>query len=107
MATEIEKEELIEVLKGARTVDLITPVLQTFTKYKLVKEDAKDKVAKAYLEQVEQQYRLQLKFLYEAAKLAFPEDKVDPSIAMSSLGPQEILEKYQFKVIVSRKEIAE
>lgn len=108
MAKSIDKQEIIEVLKGARTVDFITPVLKSFNKYEMVKEDASSnkssKAAKEYLEQVEQQYRTQLSFLYEAANQAFPEDKIKPSHAFSSLGPSAILEKYEFRVIVSRKE---
>ncbi len=105
MTTQLQQQEIIETLKGARTVDFITPVLETFTKLEMVKQDAKyDKTAKTYLESVEQQYRNQLKFLYEAAKLAYPEDNVNPSYAHSSLGPQAILDHYDFKVIVSRKE---
>lgn len=94
-----------DILKDeSRVVDFVSPVLQTKQKFEMVKEDAKsDKTAKAYLEQVEQQYRLQLKFLYEAAKSAYPEDDINPSIAMSSLGPDAILKKYDFKVIVSKK----
>jgi hypothetical protein len=104
MNKEMEQQEIIETLKGARTVDFITPVLETFTKYKLVKQDAKhDKSAKAYLESVEDQYRNQLKFLYAAAKAAYPEDNVNPDHALSSLGPADILEKYEFKVIVKKK----
>ena len=105
MQTQIEQQEIIETLKGARTVDFITPVLETFIKLEMVAQDAKagDKNAKAYLEVVQNQYRNQLKFLYEAAKLAYPEDKVDPRIAMSSLGPQSILEHYEFSVIVRKK----
>ena len=108
MANEVDKQLVIEMLKGARTVDFITPVLKTFTKYEMVKADVSanksNKTAKEYLEQVEQQYRTQLSFLYEAAHQAFPEDKINPAHAMSSLGPSVILEKYDFKVIVSRKE---
>lgn len=94
-----------DILKDeSRVVDFVTPVLQTKQKYEMVKEDAKsDKTAKAYLDQVENQYRLQLKFLYEAAQSAYPEDDVNPSHAISSLGPDNILKKYDFKVIVSKK----
>jgi hypothetical protein len=82
----------------------VTPVLQTKQKYEMVKEDAKsDKTAKAYLDQVDQQYRLQLKFLYEAAQSAYPDDGINPNHAMSSIGPGDLLEKYDFKVIVSKK----
>ena len=107
MATAIQQEELLQALKGARTVDFITPVLETFTKLQMVKEDAKhNKSAKAYLETVEEQHRNQLRFLYLAAAEAFPEDDVNPGYASSSLGPEDILEKYEFKVIVSKKETA-
>jgi hypothetical protein len=41
--------------------------------------------------------------LYEAAQKAFPEDKVDPRIAHSSLGPADILDHYEFSVIVRKK----
>lgn len=94
-----------DILKDeSRVVDFISPVLQTKQKYEMIKEDARsDKTAKAYLEQVEQQYRLQLKFLYEAAKTAYPEDRLNPSHAMSSIGPDSILTDYDFKVIVSKK----
>jgi hypothetical protein len=101
---ELQQQEVVETLKGARTVDFITPVLQTFTKYQMVKADAKhSKDAKAYLEQVNQQYRTQLEYLYLAAAEAYPEDEVDPGIAHSSLGPESILEKYEFQVIVRKK----
>lgn len=104
MHKEMEQQQMIETLKGARVVDFITPVLRTYTKLEMVKQDAKhDKAAKAYLESVEQEYRNQLKFLYEAANQAFPEDKVDPRIAHSSLGPADILEHYEFSVIVRKK----
>jgi hypothetical protein len=89
----------------SRIVDFTKPVLQTKIKMDMIKDDAKtDKTAKAYLQQVEEQFRNQLKFLYEAASDAFPEDGVEPSHAHSSLGPAGILEKYEFKVIVTRKE---
>lgn len=105
MATQAEKTELLEQIKGARTVDFIKPVLETFTKLQMVMQDAKhNKSAKAYLETVEDQYRNQLKFLYMAAAEAFPEDDINPNHAGSSLGPEEILRFYEFKVIVSKKE---
>jgi len=99
------KDITLDIMKdNSRVVDFITPVLKTFTKLEMVKQDAKhDKSAKAYLESVEQEYRNQLKFLYEAAQKAFPEDKVDPRIAHSSLGPADILELYEFSVIVRKK----
>ena len=101
---ELEQQELVETLQGARTVDFITPVLETFTKYQMVKEDAKtSKDAKAYLEQVERQYRNQLKFLWSAADQAFPEDELEPDYAMSSLGPEAILKDYEFQMIVKKK----
>lgn len=95
----------MDVLKDtSRVVNFIGPVEETWSKLEMVKQDAKfDKTAKAYAEIVEQQYRNQLKFLYEAAREAFPEDKVNPAHAHSSLGPSSILEKYDFQVIVSRK----
>ena len=105
MATSAEKEQLIHSLKGARTVDFIKPVLQTFTKLQMVKEDTKhNKSAKAYLETVEAEYRNQLKFLYMAAAEAFPDDGIEVRHAGSSWGPEDILRKYDFKVIVSKKE---
>ena len=101
---DLEQQTLVETLKGARTVDFVRPVLETFTKYQMVKADAKySKDAKAYLEQIEQQYRNQLRFLWMSAHEAFPEDDVNPDYAMSSLGPEAILEKYEFQVIVRRK----
>lgn len=107
MTTSIEKQEMVETLRGARTVDFITPILETATKLEMVKADAKhNKTAKPYLETVEAEYRNQLKFLYMAAQTAFPEDNVDPSHALSSIGPAGILEHYEFKVIVSKKETA-
>ena len=107
MATPTQKEELIHALKGARTVDFIKPVLETFTKLQMVKEDSKhSKSAKAYLETVEEQYRNQLKFLYFAAAEAFPEDDVNPAHAGGSISPERILMQYDFKVIVSKKETA-
>lgn len=104
MATATQKEELIHILKGARTVDFVKPVQETATKLEMVIQDARhDKDAKAYLKTVEAQYRNQLKFLYIAAAEAFPEDGVHPSHAGSSLMPEDILNKYDFKVIVSKK----
>ena len=101
---ELQQQELVETLQGARTVDFITPVLETFTKYEMVKADAKySKDAKTYLEQVEQQYRNQLKFLYAAADKAYPEDDIQTGHALSSLGPAVILEQYEFQVIVRKK----
>lgn len=95
----------MDILSGeTRLVDFVKPILQTFALMEAVKADAKsDKTAKAYLERVEQQYRQQLKFLYEAANEAFPEDGVEPGHALSSLGPSAILDKYNFRVIVERK----
>ncbi len=105
MATSIEKEELLQTIKGARTVDFIKPVLETFAKLQMVKADARhNKSAKAYLETVEDQYRNQLRFLYLAAEEAFPEDDINPAHANSSIGPEDILQHYDFKVIVSKKE---
>lgn len=96
----------MDILKDqSRSADFTKAVKQTKMKLDLIKEDAKnDKNAKAYADQVENQYRLQLKFLYEAAAEAFPEDGVEPRIAMSSLGPEQILDQYEFLVLVSRKE---
>lgn len=104
MSKELDQHTTIETLKGARAVDFITPVLQTYTKYEMVKADAKhSKDAKAYLAQVESEYRNQLKYLWTAASKAYPEDDIDDSIAMSSLGPASILEKYEFQVLVRKK----
>jgi|LakMenE01Jun11ns_1017448.scaffolds.fasta_scaffold9958799_22 hypothetical protein len=106
MTTEIKKAEVVEILKGARTVDFTTSVLETKKKLDMVREDSRngDKAAKAYEESVSFQYRMQLKFLYEAAQTAFPEDEeIIPGHAMSSLGPEKILERYDFKVIVAKK----
>lgn len=106
MTTEIEKQEVFEIIKGARTVDFTTSVLETKKKLDMVREDSRngDKAAKAYEESVSFQYRMQLKFLYEAAQTAFPEDEeIIPGHAMSSLGPAQILEMYDFKVIVAKK----
>ena len=106
MTTSIEKQEMVETLRGARTVDFITPILETATKLEMVKADAKhNKTAKLYLETVEAEYRNQMKFLYMAAQTAFPEDKrIEVSHALSSISPQDILDRYEFKVIVSKKE---
>ena len=107
MATSIEKQEMLQTLGGARTVDFVTPILETATKLEMVKADAKhNKTAKPYLETVEAEFRNQLKFLYMAAQTAFPEDNVEPNHALSSIGPQNILNEYEFKVIVSKKETA-
>jgi len=104
--TKTPAQTTMDVLsEKSRIVDFTKPVLQTQTKMNMIKDDAKaDKIAKAYLQQVEEQFRNQLKFLYEAAAEAFPEDGVEPGHAHSSLGPAGILERYDFKVIVSRKE---
>jgi hypothetical protein len=105
MTTEIEKQELVEILKGARTVDFTTTVLETMKKRDLVEQDSKsgDKAAKAYLESVNFQFRTQMQFLYNAVAQAFPEDDINPRYAFSSLGPQDLLEQYEFKVIVAKK----
>jgi hypothetical protein len=106
MTTEIKKQELVEIIRGARTVDFTTAVLATKKKLDMVTADVRagDKAAKAYEESVSFQYRMQLKFLYEAAQTAFPEDEeIIPGHAMSSLGPAQILEMYDFKVIVAKK----
>lgn len=106
MNKDIEHQEVIEILKGARTVEFTTTVLETKKKLDMVTDDARagDKAAKAYEESVRFQYRMQLKFLYEAAQTAFPEDEdIVPGHAMSSLGPDKILDMYDFKVIVAKK----
>jgi hypothetical protein len=105
MTKKTAAEVTMDILKDeSQVVDFITPVLETFTKLQMVKKDAKtSKVAKEYTEQVESQMRDQLKFLYMAAQQAFPEDGIDPEIAHSSIGPTEILNRYDFKVIVTRK----
>lgn len=106
MNKDIEHQEVIEILKGARTVDFTTTVLETKKKLDMVTEDAEagDKAAKAYKDSVYFQYRMQLKFLYEAALAAFPEDQeIIPGHPMSSLGPSRILDMYDFKVIVAKK----
>jgi hypothetical protein len=105
MKKELAQTTMDVLSEKSRVVGFTKSVLKTKEKMNMIKDDARsDKTAKAYLQQVEEQFRNQLKFLYEAAAEAFPEDKVDPGHAHSSLGPDGILEKYEFKVIVSRKE---
>ena len=95
---------MIEVLKGARTVDFTTPITEAYHKLQLVREDARyNKTAKPYLETIKSEYRNQIKFLYMAADQAYPEDGVKVSHAISSFGPEAIFDKYEFKVIVAKK----
>ena len=106
MATEIEKQEAVEILKGARTVDFTTSVLETKKKLDMVREDSRngDKAAKAYEESVNLQFRMQLKFLFEAAQAAFPEEEENiPGHILSKLGAAQIFDKFDFKVIVAKK----
>ena len=104
MSNDLEHEVSIRELQGAVTVDFIKPVLDTYAKLQMVKADAKyNKTAKPYLETVEAQYRNQLKFLYETAKEAFPNDAINPNHALSSIGPEEILMDYDFKLTIMRK----
>ena len=106
MNKDIQQQTVIEALKGARTVNFTQAVLETYRKMEMVRADVRsgDKAAKSYLESVEQQYRNQMRFLFVAARDAFPEDGIDPNHAMSSLGPESILEHYDFQVIVARKD---
>lgn len=100
------KYETIERLSGARKVDFTTSVIETMKMIEQVKDRhnaTKSKAAKAYLEELEQQFRHQISFLYKSVENAFPEDKVDSRIAWSSLGPESLLENYEFEVYVKRR----
>lgn len=105
MSNDLDHEVSIRELQGAVTVDFIKPVMNTYAKLQMVKADAKyNKTAKPYLETVEAQYRNQLKFLYETAKEAFPNDtRINPDYALSSIGPEEILMYYDFKLTIMPK----
>jgi hypothetical protein len=102
-----DKYETLETLSGSRKVDFTSPVFETMALVQKIKADfgqTKSKAAKAYLEEVENQFRQQMVFLYKAAELAYPEDKIDSRHAWSSLGPDSLFMKYEFDVYVKRKE---
>ena len=102
-----DKYETLESLGGSRKVDFTTAVFETRALLEQVKSDfqaGKSKAAKAYLDEVENKFRQQMVFLYKAVESAYPEDKIDSRIAWSSIGPEGLLERYEFSVYVKRKE---
>ena len=102
-----DKYETFETLNGSRKVDFTSPVFETMALIQKIKADyeqSKSKAAKAYLEEIESQFRQQMVFLYKAAEAAYPEDKINSRHAWSSLGPESLFLQYEFDVYVKRKE---